>query len=174
MKSKITLLVLACFLTVMACTKKNSTPNTNVSPLQTNANPNFDFRKYALMGLDSPFLRPDSANKMIQSYLDSRTNPEQLKSLIVDADALRYYLNNPDIKHIRLMLAHKMSYVNGGHTGVSGPLDGQTITIVIAGFDANNNYIYSDQGAVMDFCQPCPNDCPQNGTAQYDIFTTTY
>lgn len=168
MKSKITLLVLIAILTVMACTKKNAKPDANVTPVNTNGQP--DFRKYALMGLDSPFLPPTTANIMIQSYLDSRTNSNQLKSLIVDADALRFYLSNTDIKHVRLMLAHKMSYINDGNEGEPGPLDGETVTIVIAGFDANNNYIYSPQGAVMDFCQPCPAECPQNGTAQYDIF----
>lgn len=168
MRSKIMLLVFAALTTVYACTKKSSNPKTNVTPSESTGK--VDYSKYALMGLDSPFLKPDTANIMIESYLQARTNTEDLKALIVDAEALRYYLSNPAIKHVKLMFAHKMSYVRDGGQGVYGGLNSNALTIVIAGFDAANNYIYSDQGAVMDFCLPCPVQCPENGTAGYDVF----
>ncbi|HEY9178088.1 MAG TPA: hypothetical protein VIN07_10375 [Flavipsychrobacter sp.] len=163
MKQKLSLIVIAAFV-VYACNKKSATVDTNLNrPGKTP-----DFRSYALMGLDSPFLSPDTANVMIKSYLGSITNePNQLKSLIVDANALRYYLQNTNITSVKLMFAHKKSYIQNGT--VLPDMDYRALTIVIAGFDSNNNYIYSPQGAVMDFCQPCPANCPPSGTAASDL-----
>ncbi len=163
MKNKMFLIIVAV-LAIYACNKKNATVDTNLNkPGKTP-----DFRSYALMGLDSPFLLPDTANVMIQSYLNSIENePNQLKSLIVDANALRYYLQNTDITSVKLMFAHKKSYIQQA-TNLDD-MDYRALTIVIAGFDEDNNYIYSPQGAVMDFCVPCPLDCPTNGTASNDI-----
>ncbi len=159
-------LIIVAVLAIYACNKKNATVDTNLNkPGKTP-----DFRSYALMGLDSPFLLPDTANVMIQSYLNSIENePTQLKSLIVDANALRYYLQNTDIKSVKLMFAHKKSYIQQATT--LDDMDYRALTIVIAGFDEDNNYIYSPQGAVMDFCQPCPANCPANGTAANDILS---
>lgn len=165
MKKKM-LLVIVAALVVYACNKKNTTVDTNTN--QSGTKP--DFRSYALMGLDSPFLSPDTANVMIQSYLDDIDNSStQLKSLIVDANALRYYLQNTDIKSVKLMFAHKLSYARNPPTDQLPDMDYRALTIVIAGFDANNNYIYSPQGAVMDFCKPCPFECPSTGTAASDL-----
>lgn len=152
-------------LIAIACTKKNSNPNTNLGTPGRELN----FSKYAEMGLDSPFINRDSANKMISSYLMARQSDNEIKALIVDADALRYYLQNTDIKHVKLMFAHKMSYIRAGHEGVSAGYDNDKLTIVIAGYSSDNNYIYSPQGAVMDFCQPCPYNCPESGTAANDL-----
>lgn len=164
MKNKMFLIVIAV-LAIYACNKKNATVDTQLNkPGKT-----LDFRSYALMGLDSPFLLPDTANVMIQSYLSSIADePNQLKSLIVDANALRYYLQNTDITSVKLMFAHKKSYIEADGT-ILPDMDYRALTIVIAGFDANNNYIYSPQGAVMDFCVPCPNECPTYGTASNNI-----
>lgn len=164
MKKQLLLIVIAAF-AVYACNKKSATVETNLNkPGKT-----FDFRSYALMGLDSPFLPPDTANVMIKSYLSSIADePNQLKSLIVDANALRYYLQNTNITSVKLMFAHKKSYIQGNGT-VLPDMDYRALTIVIAGFDSGNNYIYSPQGAVMDFCQPCPANCPPYGTAANDL-----
>lgn len=163
MKKKLSLIVITAFV-VYACNKKSATVDTNLNkPGKT-----FDFRSYALMGLDSPFLSPDTANVMIKSYLGSIADePNQLKSLIVDANALRYYLQNTNITSVKLMFAHKKSYIQGNTT--LPDMDYRALTIVIAGFDSSNNYIYSPQGAVMDFCLPCPFDCPSGGTASSDL-----
>ncbi len=168
MKNNLVFTALAAGLLLSACSKKDETPASSAKKTPVSVTKP-DFSKYALMGLDSPFLRIDSANKMIGSYLESRENSDDLKALIVDADALRYYLQNPNIKYFKLMFAHKMSYINSGHQGVPTGMDHEGLTIVIAGFGADNNYIYSDQGAVMDFCQPCPYTCPESGSAQYDM-----
>ena len=162
MKNKLSFLIIAA-LVVYACNKKSTTVDTNSPATKP------DYRSYALMGLDSPFLSSDTANVMIQSYLDDLDNSNQLKSLIVDANALRYYLQNTNITSVKLMFAHKLSYVRNPSSDALPDMDYRALTIVIAGFDANNNYIYSPQGAVMDFCKPCPNECPTGGTASSDI-----
>lgn len=160
------LFVIAAALLVYACNKKNATVDTNINKPGKKK----DYRSFAVMGLDSPFLLPDTANIMIASYLNSiKDNPTQLKALIVDANALRYYLQNEEITHVKLMFAHKKSYINAGYANQPGGLNYNSLTIVIAGFDDDNNYIYSPQGAVMDFCQPCPLQCPTGGTAASDI-----
>lgn len=167
MKNKMLLIVVVAMV-VYACNKKNATVDTNVN----NPGNKPDYRAYALMGLDSPFLLPDTANVMIQSYLDGLDNSgTQLKSLIVDANALRYYLQNANITKVKLMFAHKLNYVRNNNSTGYDDMDYRALTIVIAGFDANNNYIYSPQGAVMDFCLPCPLECPVGGTASYDVLS---
>jgi hypothetical protein len=166
MKSNFLFMAIISVLCIMACSKKNSTPNTNLKP-----QPESNLSAYALMGLDSPFISTDSANVMISSYLGSLSSGNSdIKSFIVDADALRYYLSNTNIKHVKLMFAHKMSYVRSGHKYQAAGMNPNALTIVIAGYDGDNDYIYSPQGAVMDFSQPCPYICPDNGTAASDLF----
>ncbi|HYD22716.1 MAG TPA: hypothetical protein VEB40_14640 [Flavipsychrobacter sp.] len=169
MNKKLLLAVCAIFI-VYACNKKNATVDTNVAKPVGKT----DINSYAMMGLDSPFLLPDTANIMIQSYLNSiKNDPTQLKSLIVDAGALRYYLQNPDITHVKLMFAHRMNYIHAGHEDQPADgLDYNAMTLVITAFDANGNYIYTPEGAVMDHCRPCPVDCPTVGTASSDIIMT--
>lgn len=165
MKNK-TLLILLAALVIYACNKKNTTVDTNLNRQGNKP----DYRSHADFGLDSPFLLPDTANVMIQSYLDDLDNSgTQLKSLIVDANALRYYLQNTNITKVKLMFAHKLSYVRNQGSDDLSDMDYRALTIVIAGIDANNNYIYSPQGAVMDHCKPCPVECPSGGTAASDL-----
>ncbi|MCB9044706.1 MAG: hypothetical protein H6550_01075 [Chitinophagales bacterium] len=163
MKKNLLFLMVAVLL-VYACSKKN----TDVGPGSTDIKKPIDLSSYALMGLDSPFLLPDTANVMIQSYLNAR-GTNDVKSYRVDANSLRYYLQNTNITHVRLMFAHKLSYVHGGGKNIYDGLDYESLTIVIAGLDSNNNYIYSPQGAVMDFCEPCPTHCPSSGTGASDL-----
>ena len=117
-----------------------------------------------------PFICIDSANKMLNSYLNSITNTgatPDLKSLIVDADALRSYLEDTNIKHVKLMFAHRLDYINNGNGNGYAGVRYDGLTIIIAGYDNSNNYIYNESGAVLDNCQPCPYSCPSNGTASY-------
>jgi hypothetical protein len=166
MKKLALLMILILVLLVYACNKKNSTPNTDIRPTNTS-----DFHKYATMGLDSPFISRDTANVMLSSYLNSISGSSaNVKSFIVDADALRYYLSNTNIKHVKLMLAHKLNYVRGGGQNTDAGYNGNAFTIIISGFDSDNNYIYSPQGAVLDFSQPCPYNCVTDGTAANDLF----
>lgn len=164
MRKNLIFVILAVVI-IVACNKENKNVNTVQQPLN-----NLDLNAYASMGLDSPFLHPDTANVMIESYLDSRPNSNKLKSLIVDANALRYYLENTDITHLKIMFAHKQNYIyNLNGDGVDCGLDYQGLTIVIAGLDDDNDFVYSAQGAVMDFASPCPHDCPTSGTGASDL-----
>src|SRR5690606_40240885 len=57
------------------------------------------------------------------------------------------------------LLAHKLNYVNNGGRDINAGYDGNAFTVIISGFGVDNNYIYSPQGAVLDFSQPCPYNC---------------
>lgn len=110
----------------------------------------------------------DSANKMINSYITSlngNSGNEYLYSLIADADELREYLNaNGSVKHVKLMFAHTLSYINSGHGGENCNTKAGKLTLIIAGYDASGNYVIGNNG-VMDNLQPCPINCPSTGTA---------
>jgi hypothetical protein len=111
----------------------------------------------------------DSANKMINSYLTSiggstPTN-ENLYSLIMDANSLRCYLSNPEIKNVKLMFAHTLDYINKGHGGQNAGYGSGKLTLVIAGYDQNGNYVLDAKAGVEDNMRPCPHDCPTVGTA---------
>src|SRR5690606_29933576 len=132
-----------------------------------------DYRSYAQMGLDSPFISIDTANVMLSSFLNSiDQGSSNVKSFIVDANALRYYLENTEIKYVKLMLAHKLNYINSGGRDINAGYDGNAFTVIISGFGVDNNYIYSPQGAVLDFSQPCPYNCLPTGTAAGDLLPT--
>ena len=167
---KSALLIVAGVILVLACSKKNSQPAKDINLNQPSG---LNFSEYAVMGLDSPFIPVDTANMMISSYLNSiNSSSNNIKSFIVDADALRYYLQNTNIKFVKLMMAHKKNYIRTGGQNQDAGYKGDALTIVITGFDSNNNYIYSPQGAVLDFTRPCPNNCPGDGTAAYDLLPT--
>lgn len=110
----------------------------------------------------------DSANKMIGSYiasLNGNPNNQYLYSLIADANDLRNYLNaNPSVTNLKLMFAHTLPYINGGGGNVYCGTKAGQLTLVIAGYDANGNYVIGTNG-VMDNLQPCPINCPSIGTA---------
>lgn len=160
MKKAILALTVAVIV-IIACSKKSSNTNTTVNHPQ----PDKNFSEYAMLGLDSPFISIDSANVMLTSYQSSLSNSNDVRSFIIDADALRYYLNNTDIRFMKVMLAHKLSYIRGGNAGQPAGYSPNAMTIILAGFDKDNNYIYTPQGAVLDFAKPCPYSCPESGSA---------
>ena len=165
-KTNISTLVLVVILLVAGCTKKNTTPDTNVKPLNENVRAN------AMLTSDSPFIRVDSANKMLTSYLASvntTSHADDLHSLIIDAEALRTYLADADIKHVKIMFAHRLDYINSGNAGVYAGNKINALTVVIAGYDEDNNYVCTPTGTYLDNAAPCPYSCPQNGTASSDL-----
>lgn len=118
------------------------------------------------------FISTDSANRMISSYLNSiggTSNDSNLCSIIVNADSLRAYLYNTNIKHVKIMFAHKLSYINSGKGGQNAGFSKNALTVILAGFDANDNYIYNDKGQVMNHAMPCPHNCPTSGTAASNV-----
>jgi len=112
----------------------------------------------------------DSANKMITSYLQSvGNNDTAIKSLILDADQLRDYLSDQSIKYVKIMFAHTLHYINSGHGGRNSYYRPDQFTVILAGYDADNNYIYWGGENVMDNMLPCPAACPTSGTASENL-----
>lgn len=103
-----------------------------------------------------------TANGYIQQYIEDYYTPGimPVKSLIFDAELLRSYLTNTNIQNIKFML------------GVRPFGTGETITLVIAGYDESGNYILTPSGNVLDNTYPCPTQCPTTGNASNDYITT--
>jgi hypothetical protein len=121
-------------------------------------------------GTVKPYSEPlpiDSANKMVNSYLTSVANEDSaVHSLVFDADTLVKYLTDTSrgrIRTVRLMLAHRLNFVNNGNYGRNAGYNLNALTLVIAGLDSNGNYVYNAKNMVYDYCAPCPYNCP-NGT----------
>lgn len=129
---------------------------------------------------DPDFIRVDTANKMIASYLNSinyTQNDTDLRSLIIDADTLRTYLANSSIKKVKIMFAHTLAYINSGHGNQPAGYKNTALTTVIAGYDASGNYVFyrypeSSVDMVLDHSMPCPTNCPTSGTAASDLLPT--
>lgn len=122
----------------------------------------------------TPYSRPisrDSANRMIRSYLHAvnySVNTEALRAWFFDADTLRAFLQNKQIKHLKLFLAHNAEYAFSENEGVLPPLNSHVLTFILAGIDENNNYIYSDEGGPYEYALPCPPRCPVSGGSAGD------
>ncbi|WP_118973941.1 hypothetical protein [Taibaiella koreensis] len=120
-------------------------------------------------GSNPNFISIDSANKMLGSYLFSinadADNNSNVQSFIMDADAIREYLSDPAIKKVKIMLAHNLKYINEGNSGVNCGYKSGGLTVIMAGYDAQSNYIFAPGNKVMDNSVPCPSICPSNGTA---------
>lgn len=115
------------------------------------------------------FLNKDTANIMIQSYLNgNQDDSSALNSLIINADSLRAYLSDSSIKNIKLMFAHTQKYMYNGGMNKNCGYNSRALTIVLAGYDAEGNYKFYNNNQVMDNANPCPSLCPVNGTAQYN------
>lgn len=121
------------------------------------------------------YIGKDTANKMIQSYLTSiegdttQLQAPNLHSLIVDADLMRHYLSNPEIKNVKVMLAHTLGYINSGHGGQNAGYKSDALTIVMAGYDKAGNYVFHAIDRVPNHATPCPRNCPDAGTASQSL-----
>jgi hypothetical protein len=164
--------VIIALASVVACSKESS-----------EVNPGAKRKATAFARLDFPsdsskcqFIPVDSANKMINSYLysiNSTVNDSDLRSLIINADSIRAYLNvNPNIRNVKIMFAHTLNYINAGYGGQYAGYQSGALTIIMAGYDGSGNYVYMSMGSgamVIDHALPCPASCPGAGTAAYDI-----
>lgn len=117
------------------------------------------------------FIPKEMANRMIQSYLKSVANTpaaegQDAYSFLMDAEELRTYLANTNIKGIKIMLAHTMDYINSGKEGIPAGYKAGALTIVIAGYDANGNYVYAPGQKVPDTVKPNPPYSTGTGNAE--------
>lgn len=123
----------------------------------------------------SHYVQKDTANVMIESYLQSiapdtgEQSAPDLHSLIMDAEALREYLNNTEIKSVKFMFAHTLEYIDSGHQGQNAGYKSGALTLIVAGYDTNGNYIFSHGDRVPNHCTPCPEFCGKKGAAAGDL-----
>jgi hypothetical protein len=154
---------------IAACNKENSA----VTPsIQRTHSAHAAYRLPATMQdtATSRFIPLDSANEMISSYLYSISygnNDTDVRSFSVNADSLRAYLSDPSIKNVKLVFAHTLNYINAGNKGVYAGYQTGAMTIIIAAYNGEGNYVYHG-GQVLDHLAPCPYACP-TGVASNDL-----
>lgn len=125
----------------------------------------------------STFIGKDTANKMISSYLTSvgaPNNDTNLRSIIIDANALRDYLVTRDGKKItkmKLMFAHTQNYISAGNTGKNCGYKTGALTVILAGIDSAGNYVMYPGNQVMDNGLGCPPNFISGGTGANDLLT---
>jgi len=175
MKRKI-VIALTLLTVVFACNKQKQTvtPQTQAVSETSTQNRHSGAR---LGDSSSLFISQTEANQMISSYIysinndtNNNANNPDLHALIVNADSLRAYLANPAIKKVKLIYAHTMSYINAGNYGVHAGYSANAMTMILAGIDAQGNFVYFGQAQrVLDHVVPCPTSCPA-GSAGNDLF----
>jgi hypothetical protein len=129
----------------------------------------------------STFIPKDSANKMIQSYLNSigdsastSANDSDLRSLIVDMKVLGDYCKQTSSAgfkpvKMKLMFAHTLDFVNSGRGNQNCGYQSGKFTLVVALYDSVGNYVYMNGNSVLDHLQPCPTNCPTSGSAASNL-----
>ena len=106
----------------------------------------------------SSILEWQKAEKMLTAYIGNSKalkNPqgEILKGFAISESQIDNIIqNNPKVKGFIMMSAVKLE-------DVDKPEAEQSFTIVLAGTDKNGDIV---ENALLDFCVPCPNNCPNN------------
>lgn len=126
-------------------------------------------------GNSQDFIPMDSANKMVNSYLNSiqyMTNDTDLRAISIDAGALRSMLdsefNSATISTVQIKLAHTLDYINSGHANQPAGFNCNALTVVISGVNAAGNYVNVTTN-ILNHGRPCPHNCPE-GTAGNAFF----
>ncbi len=169
MKSK--LLAIMCLgIVIAACNKDKS----EVAPVtkKTYSAPHSAGRlaSQPVSEMNSAFIPKDVANQMINSYLysiNSSANDSDVRSFSINADSLRAYLSDPSVKSVKLILAHTMSYISAGNSGLYAGYQSGAMTIIVAGYNESGTYVYHGGNYVLDHCTPCPFSCPPGDAASY-------
>jgi hypothetical protein len=175
MKSKLIIATLVLLTIAAACSKDSST-GFNVTPQTTDGRAgNTGYYKGGTTarlsgtGYSLP-IAPDTANKMIASYLISVGYPNAdtaVRSLSFDADTLRAYLQDPDITTVKFMVAHQLEYANSGFYGRPAGLKAEAITLVAVAMDDNGRTVLNSSAGVYDHFQKCPTVCPNGISNPY-------
>ena len=154
-----------------ACNRQSATdPQSDSTPVTV---PNKSLTKInarQVGGLYSQPISLDTANRMISSYLQSVNYPvvdTAVRSLAFNADTLRAYLADSRITSVEFVLAHQLSYLNGGSDrfGKNIGMKPGAITIIAVGVDDNGNVIRNSSNGVYEHALPCPNSCPNTNDA---------
>lgn len=108
----------------------------------------------------------EQSNQMIQSYLTSVNYPyadTALRALSFDADTLRSYLVNPEIKNLMFVMAHQPSYAQNAYGKYVG-MTPAAQTMVIIGLDVNGVMVKNSSNGFYEHFDPCPISCPGQAT----------
>lgn len=125
------------------------------------------------------FILVDTANKMLTSYLTSinyASNDTDVQSLIIDVASLRKYIDSmpasSSITNIKVMLAHTLAYANSSRSGTNAGYSNGALTIILAAYDSNGNYILYTGDKVLDYAKPCPPICPPGNASNALIISS--
>jgi predicted small lipoprotein YifL len=167
MKSAILSLTVAVALCLLsACNRQApNDPRADATPVQAT---NTAITKSNARQVGADYSQPislDTANKMISSYLQSVNYPNvdtAVRSLAFSADTLRAYLSDARITSLEFVLAHQLSYLNGGSNrfGKNIGMKPGALTIIAVGMDDNGNVVRNSSNGVYEHAMPCPNFCP--------------
>ena len=143
------------------CKKDPATTSLPQTPKPSSGTNHSSAMRYSGADYSQP-IAIDTANRMIQSYLASinpASNNTILRSMTFDADTLRSYLLDSDIKTVKFMLAHTPAYMNSGRYGQDAGNAAGAVTFIIVGLNEDNDFVYNAQGKVYDHIRPCPTNC---------------
>jgi len=106
------------------------------------------------------------ANMLIQSYQNSLDSLADtlIRYFLVDAAALRIYLEDSSIAQFKLLLAHSPNAYASAPNTYQG-LKANSLTAIMVGVDWAGDYVYYDTDLAINRITPCPHNCPLSGTA---------
>lgn len=150
----------------------------NVDPASTTVktftgNPNVLHAAGRMVGAEySKPIAIDSANKMINSYLQSVGYPyadTTIRSLSFDADTLRAYLANNNITTLKFYLGHQLGWLNGsvGRFGKNIGMQPGKLTIICVGLDNDGDVVRNTSNGVYEHAMPCPTNCGPSTSDAY-------
>lgn len=114
------------------------------------------------------------ANLLIESYQNSLDSLADtlIKYFMVDAGALRIYLEDTSITQFKMILAHSPNTYTTAPNSYQG-LKANSLSAIMVGVDLAGNYVYYDTDLAINRITPCPHNCPISGTAANDLLTYT-
>jgi hypothetical protein len=161
-------LTLSAAAILAGCTKDSPSDQTAIAPVKPSRSQGNYSTTARYAGPDySQSISLELANSMITSYLTSVNYPAAdtaLRSISFDADTLRSYLANSNIKTLKFVLAHRPSY-KAINAGLYSGMNPSALTLVIVGQDQDDNYVLNYKNEVYDNSYPCPSMCSTNSDA---------
>lgn len=149
---------------ILGCTKQSPVVDSTTTP-QATGKTGFNAHAAARFTGTDGYSQPislDLANRMIGSYLTSVGYPgvdNSLRSLSFDADSMRAYLSNPNIKTIRFVMAHQPTWTSSNYGQFAG-MNPAALTMVVVGMGEQNQTILNSSNGVYEHMNACPMICP--------------
>jgi len=165
MKSAFLFLSAVAFCMVLSCNRQaNTDPGADATPVKATSGVSNSNSRIVGAEFSQP-ISLDTANRMITSYLNSVNYPQMdtaVRSLAFNADTLRSYLNDARITSLEFVLAHQLSYLNGGSNrfGKNIGMKPGALTIIAVGLDNNGAVVRNSSNGVYEHAMPCPTNCP--------------